>query len=63
FHHLPGTYWTIEQYHAMIENGILAEDNRVELLFGKITPKMPIRNQHAKCVNKLNPFFHRQLGH
>ena len=35
-HLLPDYKWTLEQYHQMIAAGVLTENHRVELLFGKI---------------------------
>lgn len=29
--------WTLADYHAMIEAGVLNSEHRVELLFGRIT--------------------------
>ncbi len=37
----PVYRFTVEQYHRMIETGILTENDRVELLEGWIVPKMP----------------------
>ncbi|MGV0025720.1 Uma2 family endonuclease [Phormidesmis priestleyi] len=38
--------WTIEDYHKMIESGIL-DDRRVELLNGEIVEMSPERESHA----------------
>lgn len=53
--------WTSEQYQQMITAGILTEDDRVELLFGKITEMSPIGRFHAACVRKLNDLVYQQL--
>lgn len=37
---------SVDQYHAMIENGILTPDDRVELLDGLIVRKMSINPPH-----------------
>ncbi len=39
---LPDFYWSLERYHAAIKAGVLTENDKVELLFGKLVPKMPI---------------------
>ncbi|MBH8560995.1 Uma2 family endonuclease [Nostoc sp. CENA67] len=45
--------FTVEQYHKMVESGILAEDDRVELIRGEIIDMSPIGTKHAACVNRL----------
>jgi hypothetical protein len=42
--------FTVEQYHRMIEEGILNENDRVELLDGWITTKMTHNPPHDCCV-------------
>ncbi|MBE9078966.1 Uma2 family endonuclease [Romeria aff. gracilis LEGE 07310] len=49
--------FTVEQYHRMIESGILTERDRVELLQGEIIEMSPIGRQHAACVDRLNELF------
>ena len=48
---------TVERYHAMIEAGILGEDDPVELLNGKIVDMSPIGRFHAVCVANINEYF------
>ncbi|OAV43880.1 Uma2 family endonuclease [Lewinella sp. 4G2] len=48
---------TLERYHAMIEAGILGEDDPVELLAGKIVDMSPIGRFHAVCVRNLATYF------
>jgi Uma2 family endonuclease len=45
--------FTIEQYHGMIDRGIFAEDEPIELIRGEIVRKMPMGNPHAATVNIL----------
>jgi len=45
--------FTIEQYHDIIDQGIFAEDEPIELIRGEIVRKMPIGNPHAATVNIL----------
>lgn len=61
-HLLPDFKWTLKQYHHMIKAGILTEDQRVELLFGKIVEMSPIGRFHAACVKQINRYFHKKLG-
>jgi Uma2 family endonuclease len=42
--------WTLEQYHEMIEKGLLSEDNRTELLEGWIVEKMGTNPPHSLSV-------------
>lgn len=53
---------TVEQYHRMIDAGILAEDSGIELLDGMLVPKdrsdtgadpLVVGEQHAYAVNQL----------
>ena len=51
--------FTLDEYHRMIEAGILNEDDRVELIRGEIVQMPPIGSDHASCVARLN---HLLLG-
>ena len=52
--HTPHRYrFTVEEYHAMAEAGILHEDDRVELIEGQIMLMFPIGSRHADCVRRL----------
>src|SRR5258707_235665 len=46
--------FSVEQYHRMIELGILVEDDRVELLDGLIVDKMTHNPPHDACVSLVN---------
>lgn len=46
--------FTVDQYHKMIESGILTADDRVQLIRGEIIEMSPIGTKHASCVNRLN---------
>ena len=45
---------TVEEYHRMVEAGILPEGERVELLRGDLVWKVTIGNRHRACVMRLN---------
>ena len=47
-------HFTIDEYHRMIEVGILGENERVELIDGRIMRMSPIGSQHAAYVSFLN---------
>jgi Uma2 family endonuclease len=44
---LPLKCWTVEDYHRMIQAGILTADDRVELLDGQIVEMVPQEPPHA----------------
>jgi Uma2 family endonuclease len=45
---------TVEEYHRMVEAGILPEGERVELLRGDLVWKLTIGDRHRACVMRLN---------
>ncbi|MBX9255102.1 Uma2 family endonuclease [Desmonostoc muscorum CCALA 125] len=54
--------FTVEQYHKMVESGILKEDDRVELIRGDIIEMSPIGTKHAACVRRFNNMLGPRLG-
>jgi hypothetical protein len=42
---------SVEQYHAMIDQGILTDDDPIELLSGLLVPKMPKHPPHRAATN------------
>jgi Uma2 family endonuclease len=52
---------TVDEYHRMAEAGILTEDDRVELLDGRLIATPPIGPSHLHCVNRLNERLSRRL--
>jgi Uma2 family endonuclease len=53
--------FSVADYHRMVDAGILAEDDRVELIEGKIIVMSPIGSRHAACVKRLNAALSQQL--
>lgn len=53
---------TVEEYHKMMEAGILGPEDRVELIEGKIIKMSPIGSLHAAYVKKINTLLGRLLG-
>jgi Uma2 family endonuclease len=51
-----------EDYHRMIETGILGEDERVELLEGVIVAMSPQKDAHAWVIEWLTRLLVRALG-
>jgi Uma2 family endonuclease len=55
--------FTVDDYHKMINAGILKEDDRVELINGEIIAMPPIGPNHASCVDRVNSQLYLKLGH
>ena len=53
--------FTVEEYYAMAEAGILAEDERVELLNGEVFAMAPIGAAHADITDLFDEFFKSSL--
>lgn len=49
--------FSVNEYHKMIETGILGEDDHLELIKGDIINMAAIGCYHAACVDKLNMLF------
>ena len=47
-------HFSVGQYHRMEKDGIIGPHDKVELLRGKVVPKMGIGDEHVACVNRLN---------
>jgi Uma2 family endonuclease len=45
---------SVEQYHQMIDAGIFAPDDRLELIHGELIKMSPINRRHAAGVDRLN---------
>jgi Uma2 family endonuclease len=54
--------FTVHEYHRMAEVGILAEDDRVELIDGEIVEMSPIGSRHVSKVARLNHRFVQRFG-
>lgn len=52
--------FSVEEYHRMAQAGILHEDDRVELIDGRIVEMGPIGSDHSGSVKDVNQLF-RQL--
>jgi Uma2 family endonuclease len=53
---------TVEAYHRMGEAGILAPDERVELIEGQIVEMAPIGSRHSGMVTRLNRLLVQAAG-
>ncbi len=54
--------WTLERYHNAIDCGVLTTEDRVELLFGHLIPKMPTGEPHAVCLSQLYELSYDRFG-
>src|SRR5262245_1473252 len=54
--------FTIEEYHRMGEDGILGEDERLELIDGEIIEVATLGTRHLGCVINANRLFITRLG-
>ncbi len=57
----PPRKFTVAEYHQMIQAGVLAEDDRVELIEGWIVAKMPHNPPHDSGVNNARQRIERLL--
>lgn len=53
--------FSVDDYHAMVEAGVLKEDERVELIEGEVVEMSPIGKLHASCVKRLMALFFRRI--
>lgn len=54
--------FSVADYHRMADVGILTEDDRVELIAGRIIVMSPIGSRHAACVKRLNAYLSQLVG-
>ena len=53
--------FTVDQYHRMVEAGILNDNDRVELLKGWVVEKMPQNPPHSSSITRVNRRLSRVL--
>src|SRR5437762_14266187 len=53
--------FTVTQYHQLVQTGVLAEDDRVELIAGWIVEKMTHNPSHDATVDRLAELFRDRL--
>lgn len=53
--------WTVEEYHRLIETGILTIDDKVELLDGHIVEMSPQYPPHAATTQRCDRYFQNIL--
>ncbi len=57
----PLRRFSIEEYHLMGKAGVIGEDERVELIDGRIVEMTPIGSRHSGYVSFLNRQLNKQL--
>ncbi|MBD2339124.1 Uma2 family endonuclease [Calothrix sp. FACHB-156] len=53
--------WTVEEYHRMIDAGILTTDDKVELLDGRIIQTSPQKPPHAGTTQRIDRYLQNLL--
>jgi Uma2 family endonuclease len=56
---LPRRSWTVAEIEAMVKAGIIAEDERFELIGGEVVPMLPKGGRHEMVKLELNRHFQR----
>jgi Uma2 family endonuclease len=51
--------FSVEQYHQMIDAGILVPDERLELIHGELVKMSPINRRHAACCARISYLLER----
>jgi Uma2 family endonuclease len=54
--------FTVDDYHRMVDAGILHEDSRVELIRGRIVDMAPVGSAHIVAVNRLSRLLWKVVG-
>ena len=54
--------FSIDEYHRLLETGILHEDEHVELLEGVVVQMSPQQERHARTIERLTRWLVRALG-
>lgn len=54
--------WSRQEYHRMVEVGLLLEDDRVELLDGEIVEMSPVGPRHGAVVTRATSLLMRLFG-
>lgn len=59
---VPRHLWTVDEYHRMGEAGLLANEDRVELVEGELVQMAPIGSEHAGGVGALTRLLVMAVG-
>lgn len=58
---VPTRRFTVDEYHRMIETGILGEEDKVELLEGWIVPKMVRGPRHDNTIDRVQEALRKRI--
>jgi Uma2 family endonuclease len=59
---VPRLRWTLAEFERMAELGILAEDDRIELVGGELVPMSPEGNRHERVCGAIHNWLRRHLS-
>jgi hypothetical protein len=54
--------FNVDEYHRMVEIGVLLEDERIELIEGEILRSSAKCSRHNACINRLTALLANRLG-
>lgn len=54
--------FSVDDFHRMVETGLLSEDERVELIEGEVVKMSPIGSRHAACVRRIDELLRERVG-
>ena len=58
---VPVRAFTVDEYHALGDLGVLGPDERTELIDGHIVPMSPVSGPHIFAVQRLSRMLHEAL--
>jgi Uma2 family endonuclease len=59
---LPRRRWSLAEIEAMVEFGIIAEDDRFELVGGEVVPMSPKGNRHELVKGALTRYWSKKMS-
>lgn len=54
--------FSVEDYHRMVETGLLSEEDRTELIEGEVVEMAPIGSRHAGHLTRLVSLMSKEVG-
>lgn len=59
---LPVRRFSLREYHQLVSMVFFEPDERLELIYGLLSPMSPIQPRHAAAVSQLTTLFYQQVG-